>query len=201
MEEKITPIYRATDAFIYLSFNVFSPAHTIERKQTKERLTLNHILELLPERLRNAAENLRSAHNMLTLLSLLRNFGNDTHRHIFTFKRIKFYVNLIYQKNNALETVIVLIKTIQSSVLYISNRIRQTIYFDIRAENCMRKCTKKIKHVPDSRKRLSAPLRPTKNEDSVRLKIRRVCLTKSTLVLHRRSQIIYINMTSHVLVN
>ena len=137
---------------------------------------------------------------MLALLPLLSNFGNNGNRHILAFQRIKFYVNLIYQKNNALETVVVTVKTIQSSVLYISNRIRQTIYFDIRAENCMRKCTKKVKHVPDSRKRLSTPLRPTKNEDSVRLKVRRILLAKIPLVLHRLKQIIYINMRAHVLV-
>ena len=138
---------------------------------------------------------------MLPLLSLLGNLCNDTHRHVFTFKRIKFYVNLIYQKNNALETVIVLIKTIQSSVLYISNRIRQTIYFDIRAKNCPRKGTKKVKHVPDSRKSFPAPLRPTKNEDSVRLKIRRVCLTETLFVFFKLKYIIYINMILYLLVD
>ena len=89
-----------------------------------------------------------------------------------------------------------LIKTIQSSVLYISNRIRQTIYFDIRAKNCPGKGTEQIKHIPDSRKRLSAPLRTTENQNPVRIEIRRIRLTKSTLVLHRCQQIIYINMTS-----
>ena len=137
---------------------------------------------------------------MLALLSLLSDLGNNGNRHILAFQRIKFYVNLIYQKNNALETVIVLIKTIQSSVLYISNRIRQTIYFDIRAENCMRKGTKKVEHVPDSRKSFPTPLRPTENQNPVRLKIRRVRLAETPFVLHRLKQIIYINMRAHVLV-
>lgn len=74
------------------------------------------------------------------------------------------------------------------------------MYTDIRAKNCPGKGTKQIKHVPDSRKRLSAPLRPTKNEDSVRLKIRRVRLAETPFVLHRLKQIIYINMRAHVLV-
>ena len=107
---------------------------------------------------------------------------------------------LLWDKGNTVETVIVLIKTIQSSVLYISNRIRQTIYFDIRAENCMRKCTKKVKHVPDSRKSFPAPLRPTKNEDPVRIEIRGIRLTETPFVFHRFKQIIYINMRAHVLV-
>ena len=141
MEEKISAVNRAADTIIYLSFNVFSPAHPVKRHQAEERFTLHHVFELLPERLCDTAKNLRSAHNMLALLPLLRNFGNDTHRHIFTFKRIKFYVNLIYQKNNALETVIIPVKTIQPGIGHITEMcIRDR--FHCRTDN--------VRQVPDN---------------------------------------------------
>ena len=58
-----------------------------------------------------------------------------------------------------------------------------------------------IKHVPDSRKSFPTPLRPTENQYTVRLKVRRILLAKIPLVLHRRRQIIYINTRTHVLID
>ena len=68
---------------------------------------------------------------MLPLLSLLGDLCDNAHRHVFTFQRIKFYVNLIYQKNNALETVVVTVKTIQPGIGHITDGFRKPMYTDI----------------------------------------------------------------------
>ena len=63
--------------------------------QAEVVLTEHHVMDLLTQRLGKSHIDLGRAHNMLTLLTLLREFRHFLDRDILTFQGVKLQMNLV----------------------------------------------------------------------------------------------------------
>ena len=96
----------------------------IPLKQIQKTMTINNILNLLPQRLRKAHINLTCSNYMLTLFPLLRNLDHNIDINVFALKTIQFKVKFINEENNTIFTVINPFQTIKTRI-FNTNTIRR----------------------------------------------------------------------------
>lgn len=96
----------------------------IPLKQIQKTMTINNILNLLPQRLRKAHINLACTNDMLALFPLLRNLDHNIDINVFTFKTVQFKMKFINKENNTIFAIIYPFQTIKTRI-FNTNTIRR----------------------------------------------------------------------------
>lgn len=96
----------------------------IPLKQVQKTMTINNILNLLPQRLRKAHINLTCTDDMFALFPLLRNLDHNIDINVFTFKTVQFKMKFINEENNAIFAVIDPFQTVKTRI-FNTNTIRR----------------------------------------------------------------------------
>lgn len=96
----------------------------IPLKQVQKTMTINNILNLLPQRLRKAHINLTCTNDMFALFPLLRNLDHNIDINVFAFKTVQFKMKFINEENNAIFAVIDPFQTVKTRI-FNTNTIRR----------------------------------------------------------------------------
>lgn len=96
----------------------------IPLKQVQKTMTINNILNLLPQRLRKAHINLTCTDDMFALFPLLRNLDHNIDINVFTFKTVQFKMKFIDKENNAIFAVIDPFQAVETRI-FNTNTIRR----------------------------------------------------------------------------
>lgn len=115
MKEKRPPNDNRFKLSIFFS-TLFTVNNIIPLKQIQKTMTINNILNLLPQRLRKAHINLTCSNYMLTLFPLLRNLNHNININIFAFKTIQFEMKFINEENNAIFAIINPFQTVKTRI-------------------------------------------------------------------------------------